>query len=128
ATTRAPPCPTHFPIRASTRPWPVPASAHAPLQTLPQQLLRLDRELHRQLAEHLLAEAVDDHADRVLRRQAALLAVENLVLADLRRRGLVLDRRALVAHLDVRERVRPALVAQQQRIALRVVAGVLRAL
>ena len=59
-----------------------------------EQLLRLDRELHRQLAEHFLAEAVDDHVDGVLGRDAALLAVEDLVLADLRRRRLVLDLRA----------------------------------
>src|SRR5438132_623480 len=44
---------------------------HAPLQAHPQQLLRLDGELHRQLAEDLLAEAVDDHADRVLRLEDA---------------------------------------------------------
>ena len=58
-----------------------------------EQLLRLDRELHRQLLEDFLAEAVDDHVHRVLGRDAALLAVEDLVLADLRRRGLVLDLR-----------------------------------
>ena len=57
-----------------------------------QQLLRLDRELHRQLAEHFLAEAADDHVDGVLRRDAALAAVEDLVFADLRRGRLVLHR------------------------------------
>ena len=31
-----------------------------------EQLLRFDGELHRQLVEDLLAEAVDDHRDRVL--------------------------------------------------------------
>jgi hypothetical protein len=57
---------------------------------------------------------------------AALVAIEDLVLADLRGRGLVLHARRRVLHLDVRERVRAALVAQQQRIALRVVARVRR--
>ena len=56
-----------------------------------EQLLRLDGEFHRQLAEDFLAEAVDDHVHRVLGREASLPAVEDLILADLRRRGFVLD-------------------------------------
>src|SRR5262249_31554644 len=104
------------------------ASADAAFQTHPEQLLRLDGELHRQVEEDLLAEAVDDQVDGVLGREAALLAIEDLVLADLRRRSLVLHLRGAVAHLQVRERVRAAAVAQQQRVALRIVAGVDRPL
>src|SRR5687767_420739 len=100
----------------------------AAFQAHAQQLLRLDRELHRQLAEDFLAEAVDDHVHRVFQRDAARLAVEELVLADLARAGLVLGAAGRVAHLDVRLRVRAALVAQQQRVALGVVAAVGRAL
>src|SRR5947208_14583696 len=59
--------------------------ANGPLQADAQQVLRLHRELHRQLLEDFLAEAVDDHRDRVLGGEAPLLAVEDLVLADLRR-------------------------------------------
>jgi hypothetical protein len=44
------------------------ASADAPFEADLQQLLRLHRELHRQLLQHLAAEAVDDEADRVLLR------------------------------------------------------------
>src|SRR5712691_9941012 len=99
-------------------------SPHASLQTHSQQLLRLDRELHRQLAEHFAAEPVHDHRDRVFGRDPALLTVEELVLPDLRRRGLVLHLRGGVAHLDVRKRMRPALVAEEQGVALRVVTGV----
>ena len=62
-----------------------------PMEFAAEKLLRFHGELHRQLAEDFLAEAVDDHVDRVFRRDAALAAVENLVLADLRRRRLVLD-------------------------------------
>src|SRR3712207_1132546 len=40
-------------------------SPNAPLQTYAEQLLRLNRELHRQLAEHVLAEPVHDHVHRV---------------------------------------------------------------
>jgi hypothetical protein len=54
-------------------------------------VLRFHRELHRQLLEHLLAEAVDDHRHRVLGGRCRAAAVEQLVLADLRGGGLVLD-------------------------------------
>src|SRR3989304_1527554 len=93
--------------------------ADAPLEAHAEQLLRLDGELHGQLAEDLLAEAPDDQRDRVLHRDAALLAVENLVLADLGRGRLVLHAGRGVLHLDVGEGVGAALVAEQQRVALR---------
>src|SRR5437879_12167139 len=83
-----------------------------------QQLLRFHREFHRQFLEDFLAETVDDHVHGVLRRDAALVAVENLVLANLRRGRLVLDARGPVLHFDVRERVRAALVADEQRVTL----------
>ena len=41
-------------------------SADAAFQAHAQQLLRFHRELHRQLPEHFLAEAVHDHVHRVL--------------------------------------------------------------
>jgi hypothetical protein len=41
-----------------------------------QQGLGLERELHRQLVEHRLAEAADDQRRGILRVDAALLAVE----------------------------------------------------
>src|SRR5690606_13222416 len=74
-----------------------------------------------QLLEDLAAESVHDDVDRVLLGQPALTAVEELVVADLRRRRLVLDARRALARFDVRKRVRAAAIAYQQRIALRVV-------
>src|SRR5688572_31468154 len=100
-----------------------------PFQADAQQLLRFDGELHRKLPEHVLAETVDDDVDSVLGREAALTEIENLVLADFRRGRFVLDLRAGVADLEVREGVSAALVADEQRVALRVVArtfGLLR--
>src|SRR4051794_10909916 len=64
--------------------------ADAPFETDVQKLVRFHGELDRQLLEDLFAEAVDDHAHRVLARQPAAAAVEELVLADLRGGGLVL--------------------------------------
>src|SRR5688572_13997607 len=80
-----------------------------------EQLLRFHRELHRQFPEHFLAEAADDHVHRVLGADAALAAVENLVLADLRRRRFVLHLRRGVLDLEVGERVGAAIVADQHR-------------
>ena len=94
----------------------------APSRLTDKQVLRFDRELHRQLLEHRLAEAVDDHVHRVLLRDPAAAAIEELVVGDLRGRRLVLDDRGRVADLHVREGVRAALVAHQQRVALRVIA------
>ncbi len=70
------------------------ASCHSPdgsFEAHAQELLRLDGELHGQLPQDLFAESVDDQVDRVLFAQAALPAVEELVLADARRGRLVLD-------------------------------------
>src|SRR5437764_9302036 len=77
------------------------SSADTALEAHRQQLLRLDGELHRQLLQHFLAKTVDDQRQRILIREAALAAVEQLVLADLRGRRLVLDLGRRIAHLDV---------------------------
>src|SRR2546427_2276517 len=102
------------------------ASAHRALevQAHREELLGLHGELHRQVQEDLLAEAVHDHVRRVLRGNPALLAVEQLVVPNLRRGRLVLELRGRLVDLDVRERVRPALVADEEGVALRVVARV----
>src|SRR2546422_107839 len=99
------------------------ASAHRALevQAHREQLLGLHGELHREVQEDLLAEAVHDHVRRVLRREPALLAVEQLVVPDLRGRRLVLELGGGLVHLDVRERVRAALVAEEEGVALGVV-------
>src|SRR3954471_18883991 len=112
----------------SPSPWSFPKLPDAPLEVHRQELLGLHRELHGQLAEDLLAEAVDDHGYRVLRRDAALVAVEDLVLADLRGGRLVLHAGRRVLDINVGERMRPALIADQHRVALREVAGVVRPL
>ena len=67
-------------------------------------------------------------ADRVLVGQAALAAVEQLVLADLRGGRLVLDLGRAVLDLDVGHGVGAAAVADQHRVALGVVARVVGAL
>src|ERR1700730_8356228 len=97
------------------------SSSDASLQVDGEQLLRLDGELHRQLAEDFLTEAVDDHADRILARRAAMPGVEDLVLAELRCGRFVLDPRRGILDLDVRERVRPTLVADQKGVTLRII-------
>ncbi len=78
--------------------------------------------------KHFFAVAVDDHVDGVLGRNAALVAIEDLIFTDLGGRGFVFDSRTGVANFDVGESVRAAFVTQEQRIALAVIAGVLGAL
>src|SRR5262245_62075481 len=67
--------------------------ANAALQADAKELLGFHGEFHRQLAKHFLAEAIDDHVDRVLGRDTALVAVEDLVLTDLGGCGFVLHAR-----------------------------------
>src|SRR5881628_2450616 len=98
------------------------------VQAHADQLLGLHGELHRELQEDLLAEAVHDHVRGVFRRDAARLAVEKLFLPDLRGRRLVLHLRRRFLDLDFRERERGARRADQKGIALAVVAGVRGAL
>ena len=85
-----------------------------------------DGELHREAGKDLVGVAVDDQADSVLRAEASLVAVEELLVADLRGRGLVLHDGCRIGALDVRERVGSALGADQKAVALRVVARALR--
>lgn len=48
-----------------------------------EELLGFHGEFHRQLAEDLLAEAIDNHVDRIFGGDAALVAVEDLIFANL---------------------------------------------
>jgi hypothetical protein len=98
-------------------------SPHAAFERHAQQLLRFYRKLHRQLPEYFLAETADDQSDGVFRRESTLPAIEDLVFADLGRRRLVFDARGAVLDVEIRERVGAALIADQQRVALRVIPG-----
>src|SRR5215510_6383556 len=71
-------------------------STDAAFEADADELLGFDGEFHGELLQHFLAEAVDDQGHRVLGRQAALPAIEELVLADLRGRRLMLDARRAV--------------------------------
>src|SRR2546430_12598733 len=61
--------------RATPFPFPVSPfpSSHAPFEADPEQPLRFDRELHRELFEDFLAEAVHDHRHGVFGGETALL-------------------------------------------------------
>src|SRR5215813_4025248 len=102
-------------------------STDAAFEADAEQLLGLDCELHGKVLEHLAAEAVDDGGDRLLGREAPLAAVEELVLADLRGGGLVLDPGGAVLDLDIGHGMAAAIRPDQKAVALRVVARALRA-
>src|SRR5690349_13222973 len=79
--------------RSTSSSYPPRWSANRAFQADRDQLLSLDGELHRQLLQHVPHEAVDDERGRLLLGEAALLAVELLLLGDLRGRRLVLEHR-----------------------------------
>src|SRR5262245_9878570 len=89
-------------------------SAHRAFEAHAQQVLRFHGKLHRQFFEDALAEAADNHVDRILLTQAPLLAIEQLVVADARGGCFVLRRGGGIAKLDVRAGVCTALIAHQQ--------------
>src|SRR3984957_12572560 len=86
------------------------------LQRDRDQLLRLDREFHRQLLQHVLHKTVDHEADGFFLRQPALHTVEQHVLGNLRRGRLVLEQRRGILRLDIGHGVRAASVADQKRV------------
>ena len=90
-----------------------------------EELLGLDGKLHGELLQHFLGIAVDNEAYGLLGGYAALVAVEELVLGDLRGGGLVLEDGGRVLHVHIREGVGATAAAQQEGVAGRVVAGVL---
>src|SRR5436190_21329735 len=79
--------------------------ANRPFKGDAEQLLSFQREFHWELFEDLFTESGHDHRDGLLRAHAALLEVEDLILPDLRRAGLVFHDRVLVPDFDVRKRV-----------------------
>src|SRR5438552_1538924 len=78
--------------------------------------------------DRILERHEDAFPGGILRGDAAGLAVEELILADLRRRRLVLHLGRRLLDLDVRERERGARGPDQEGVALGVVPGVRRAL
>ena len=87
--------------------------------------MRLDGKLHRQLAQHLLSITIDNQTHGIFGRQTSLIAVEELLLGDLRGRSLVLDYGRRILYVHIWECVCATLVANEQRVALRIVASVL---
>ena len=99
--------------------------ADTSLEGYGEELLRLNGKLHRELAHHLTGIAVDDQTDRLLGSDATLVAVEELILIDLRGGRLMLHDGRVITYVCVRISVRSAMVAQEKAVALRVVARIL---
>ena len=98
-------------------------SSHTAFQTDAKQLLCFDGKFHWQLVDDLLCIAVHDERDGFLGRDAALVAVEELVLADFAGRCFVLDDCRIVVDVHVGEGMSAAMTAQEKRVAAAVVAG-----
>src|ERR1700753_3427961 len=65
------------------------------------QLLRFDREFHRQLLQHVFDETVDHQADGLFLAQAALHAIEQNILGNLRGGSLMLEQCRGVLGFDI---------------------------
>src|SRR5215207_9021407 len=92
------------------------------------QAVQLDGVLQRKLLRNGLDKTVDDHSDGLLLGEPAAHEVEELVLPDLGDGCLVLGVDLLLLDLDVRIRIRPRVLIQQERVALDPALGVVAAL
>src|SRR5438552_6793728 len=104
------------------------ALSNTPFKADAEQLARFDGNFHRQFLQHLLTGAVDDRGHGVFSREPPLLTVEDLVVADLRYRRFMLNSRGGVLDFKVWKCVGAAFVADQKRVALRVVTSIFSAL
>src|SRR6266536_2347733 len=108
---------TPSPFAPSQRPF----STDAALKLHTEQTLRLNCKLHWQLQKHIFTEAINNQGDCIFLGDAALLQIEQLLLADFRSGGFVLNRRSVVHNFDVRKGICTAVRTNQHRIALSVV-------
>ena len=74
--------------------------------------------------QYLLGIAIDDETDGLLRGDAALVAVEELVFADFAGRCLMLEDGRVVMHIHIGEGMGTAVGAKEQRVARRIIAGI----
>ena len=98
--------------------------SHGAFQRHAEQLLCFYGELHRQLVQYLFGIAVHDEADGLFCGYASLVAVEELLFADLACCGFMLHYGGVVVDVHIRECVCSAVAAEQQGVARRVVACV----
>ena len=78
-------------------------------------------KLHRQFIHHFFGIAVDDESYRIFDTYSTLTAIEELILVDLRGRGLMLHRSRRIRDDHIGESMRSALIAEQEAVALAVV-------
>lgn len=98
-------------------------SADGAFEGYGEELLCLYGKLHWELVHYLFGVAVDYQGHGVLGGDAALVAVENLVLGNLGGCGFVFHYARVVEHVDVGECVGAACGAEQQGVTLGVVAA-----
>ena len=89
---------------------------HRSLKRYAQQFLRLHCEFHWKFIEHLLSISVNDKSNSLFGRYAALIAIEELLLADFARRRFMFHHSRVVVDVHIRERVRTAVATQQEGI------------
>ena len=95
-------------IRISSTRHPAPKLPYTPFQTDGKQLLRFHCKFHGQLLQHLFGITVYDKAYGTFGIHPPLLAVKQLVLADLRSGCFMLNDTRFILHLYIRPGMRPA--------------------
>ena len=84
--------------------------------------MRFNGKFHGQLLQHVFGKAIDDQCHGLFLAQPALHGVEQLIVRDFGRCRFMLNLGRGVFHFNIGHRVRAALIAQQQAVALREIA------
>ena len=93
-------------------------------QTYAQEFPGFHGKLHREFVEHFLRIAVYNQTDGLLHGNAALVALEELILRNLTRGGFVLKDGRVVVNVHIGESMGATFGTQQQRVTRAVVTGI----
>src|SRR4030095_1321178 len=94
------------------------ALPNTPFEADAEKLARFDGKFHRQFLQDLFAKTIDDRRYSVFDRESPLLAVKDLIVANLGNGRFVLDLRRGGFDFKIRKCVGAAFIADQQRTAL----------
>lgn len=92
---------------------------YASLKAHAEKLLGLHGEFHRQILHHVPAEAIDDERNGFFGLHSPLAAIKKLVFRYFCACGFVFELSGRISTLHIRDRMCPALLADQKAIALR---------
>ena len=98
-------------------------SSDATFQADAKQLLSLNGKLHRELVDDFFGITIHDETHRLFCVDAALVTIEELVLAYLAGRGFMLHDCRIVMNVHIWKGVSATMTAQKERVATTIIAG-----